>query len=52
MNVGSRCPAIEFDMQLQQDIAEKKNPADVLSEHWDLPSVWNVMKPLLFWIGS
>jgi len=30
-------------------IAGKKNPADVLSEHWDLPSVWNMMKPLLFW---
>jgi len=24
-------------------IAGEKNPADVLSEHWDLPSVWNVM---------
>jgi len=30
-------------------IAGKKNPADVLSKHWDLPSVWNAMKPLLFW---
>jgi len=30
-------------------IAGEKNPADVLSEHWDLPSVWNAMKPLLFW---
>jgi len=30
-------------------IAGKKNPADILSEHWDLPSVWNAMKPLLFW---
>jgi len=20
-----------------------------LSKHWDLPSVWNAMKPLLFW---
>jgi len=30
-------------------IAGKKNLADILSEHWDLPSVWNVMKPLLFW---
>jgi len=30
-------------------IAGKKNPADVLSKHWDLPSVWNTMKPLLFW---
>jgi len=30
-------------------IAGKKNPADILSKHWDLPSVWNTMKPLLFW---
>jgi len=30
-------------------IAGKKNPADVLSKHWDSPSVWNAMKPLLFW---
>jgi len=30
-------------------IAGEKNPADVLSKCWDLPSVWNAMKPLLFW---
>jgi len=30
-------------------ISGKKNPADILSKHWDLPSVWNTMKPLLFW---
>jgi len=30
-------------------IAGKKNPADILSKHWDLPSVWSTMKPLLFW---
>jgi len=30
-------------------IAGKKNQADVLSKHCDLPSVWNTMKPLLFW---
>ena len=30
-------------------IAGKKNPADILSKHWDLPSVWDTMKPLLFW---
>jgi len=30
-------------------IAGEKNPADILSEHWDLPSVWSAMKPLLFW---
>jgi len=31
------------------NIAGKKNLADVLSKHWDLLSVWNAMKPLLFW---
>jgi len=31
-------------------IAGKKNPEDVLSKHWDWPSVWNTMKPLLFWV--
>jgi hypothetical protein len=30
-------------------IAGKKNPADILSKHWDLPSVWDTVKPLLFW---
>jgi len=30
-------------------IAGKKNPANILSKHWDLPPVWNTMKPLLFW---
>jgi hypothetical protein len=24
------------------------NPADILSKHWDLPSVWDSLKPLLF----
>jgi len=30
-------------------VAGKKDPPDILSKHWDLPSVWNTMKPLLFW---
>jgi len=30
-------------------IAGKKNPAGILSKHWDSPSVWNAMKPLLIW---
>ena len=28
------------------------NPADVLSKHWDMPSVWQVLRPLLFWYGE
>jgi len=23
--------------------------ADIFSKHWHLPSVWNTLKPLLFW---
>jgi len=30
-------------------VSSKENSADTLSEHWDLPSVWETMKPLLFW---
>ena len=29
-------------------VAGKKNPADILSKHWDFPSVYNTIKPLLF----
>ena len=25
------------------------NPADILSKHWDYPSVWGSLHPLLFW---
>ena len=30
-------------------VSGKANPADILSKHWDLPSVWEVVKPILFW---
>jgi len=30
-------------------VPSKENLADMLSKHWDLPSVWEMMKPLLFW---
>jgi hypothetical protein len=33
-------------------IAGSTNPADILSKHWDMPSVWAMLKPLLFWRGS
>ena len=29
-----------------------KNPADILSKHWDMPSVWCCLRPLLFWEGD
>ena len=33
-------------------INEKINSADVLSKHWDRHSVWETLKPLLFWKGD
>ena len=29
-----------------------KNPSDILSKHWDMPSIWYSLKPLLFWEGD
>ncbi len=28
------------------------NPADILSKHWDFPSIWKVLQPLMFWRGK
>ena len=33
-------------------VAGKKNPADILSKHWDMPSVWDSLKPIMFWMGD
>ena len=33
-------------------IAGKLNPADVVSKHWDFPSVRPLLRPLLFWEGD
>ena len=30
----------------------KTNPADILSKHWDYPSIWPQLRPLLFWTGD
>ena len=30
----------------------KSNPADILSKHWELASIWPLLKPLLFWKGD
>jgi len=30
-------------------VPSKENSGDILSKHWDLPSVWEMMKLLLFW---
>jgi hypothetical protein len=29
-----------------------RNPADILSKHWDFSSVWKVLQPLMFWRGD
>ena len=26
-----------------------KNPADILSKHWDNPSIWKILRPLMFY---
>ena len=26
----------------------KPNPADILSKHWEFPTVWHLLKPILF----
>lgn len=33
-------------------VRSEKNPADILSKHWDYPSVWPQLKALLFWRGD
>ena len=33
-------------------VSGTKNPADILSKHWDLNSVWPSMKPILFHEGD
>ena len=30
-------------------IRGENNPADILSKHWDYPSVWGTLRPLMFW---
>ena len=30
----------------------KTNVADILSKHWDYPSIWPLLKPILFWKGD
>ena len=27
----------------------KQNPVDILSTHWNMPSIWDMLWPLLFW---
>ena len=24
------------------------NPADILSKHWDMPSIWSMLKPMMY----
>lgn len=40
--------AIAADIVRFYWIEGKSNPADVLSKHWDMPSVWDTLKPLMF----
>ena len=41
--------AIASGMLRFHHIPGTSNPADILSKHWDYPSVWPQLRPLLFW---
>jgi hypothetical protein len=30
----------------------KKNPADIVSNHWSCPQIWHLWKPLLLYSGD
>ena len=33
-------------------IRSEKNCADILSKHWDYNSVWETLRPIMFWEGD
>jgi len=33
-------------------VAGKLNPSDILSKHWGYSDVWDVLHPILFWMGD
>ena len=33
-------------------IRSETNPADIMSKHWDLASIWPQLRPILFWEGD
>ena len=50
-------PIIKSGKQLQLNTSHywkdgKSNPADILSKHWELTTVWPMLKPILFWRGE
>ena len=44
--------AIAAGMLRFEFIRAEQNPADILSKHWDYPSIWPQLHPLLFWEGD
>jgi hypothetical protein len=44
--------AIAADIVRFHHIPGNKNPADILSKHWDMASVWNTLRPFMFWMGD
>ena len=44
--------AISSAMVRFHHIPGADNPADILSKHWDSPSVWECLQPMLFWQGD
>ena len=41
--------AIAAGITRYHHVRHENNPADILSKHWDMPSVWNALKPLMFY---
>ena len=46
------CEAICAGITRFYHIKGTTNPADILSKHWDYPSVWPQLQPLLFYYGN
>ena len=45
--------AVAADWLRCYHVPGKLNPADILSKHWDHPSVWDFsLRPILFWEGN
>jgi hypothetical protein len=47
--IHSTREAIAAGITRYHHINGEKNPLDILSRHWDMPSVWDSLKHLLFW---
>lgn len=44
--------AVAAGIMVFTHIPGETNPSDILSKHWDYATIWQVLKPLLFWAGD